>query len=72
MFSLTSEQVDRAASLVVWCRWDKCWIRFLDGMLQTSILHSPDFQLRIPVGLRHVAILDAATPLPAASAGTFL
>lgn len=42
------------------CRWDSCFIRFLDGMLQTSALGSTDYQLRIPVKLRHVAVADAS------------
>ena len=51
------------------CRWDGCFIRFLDGMLQTSALGSTDYQLRIPVRLRHVAILDAAPIIPVEGPG---
>ena len=51
------------------CRWDSCFIRFLDGMLQTSALGTTDYQLRIPVRLRYVAILDAAPIIPVEGSG---
>ena len=38
------------------CRWDECWIRLLDGMLQLSFSDSNDYQLRIPVRVRNIAI----------------
>lgn len=63
--SLTSWlQFDKVSNA---CRWDGCFIRFLDGMLQSSALGSTDYQLRIPVRLRHVAISNAA---PANKPGT--
>ena len=41
-------------------RWDECWIRLLDGMLQLSFSDSDDFQLRIPVRVRNIAIKQPA------------
>ena len=37
-------------------RWDECWIRLLDGMLQLSFSDSNDYQLRIPVRVRNIVI----------------
>ena len=51
------------------CRWDGCFIRLLDGMLQAGALGSSDYQLRIPTKIRHLEILDANPPLPAGSQG---
>ena len=42
------------------CRWDECWIRLLDGMLQLSFSDSDDYQLRIPVRVRNIAIKQPA------------
>ncbi len=41
-------------------RWDECWIRLLDGMLQLSFSDSNDYQLRIPVRVRNIAIRQPA------------
>lgn len=49
------------------CRWDGCFIRLLDGMLQAGALGSTDYQLRIPTKIRHLEILDAKPALPAGS-----
>jgi hypothetical protein len=49
------------------CRWDGCFIRLLDGMLQAGALGSTDYQLRIPTKIRHLEILDAKPALPASS-----
>ena len=40
------------------CRWDGCFIRLLDGMLQTGALNlvGSDYKLRIPTAIRHLAI----------------
>jgi fatty acid synthase len=52
------------------CRWDGCFIRLLDGMLQASSLgNSADYTLRIPTKIRHLAILDASPAIPAGSQG---
>ena len=39
-------------------RWDGCFIRLLDGMLQAGALNlvGPDHKLRIPTAIRHLAI----------------
>jgi hypothetical protein len=50
-------------------RWDGCFIRLLDGMLQAGALGSSDYQLRIPTKIRHLEIFDASPPLPAGSQG---
>ncbi len=49
------------------CRWDGCFIRLLDGMLQAGALGSTDYQLRIPTKIRHLEILDAKPAMPAGS-----
>lgn len=38
-------------------------------MLQSSALGTTDYQLRIPVRLRHVSILDAAPAIELGSSG---
>lgn len=48
-------------------RWDACFIRLLDGLLQAGALNSPDTQLRVPTGIRRLLIKD---PSPAAIAGS--
>ena len=55
----------------MWClnRWDGCFIRLLDGMLQAGALGSSDYQLRIPTKIRHLEILNAKPALPAGSEG---
>ncbi len=53
------------------CRWDGCFIRLLDGMLQAGALGSADYNLRIPTKIRHLAILDSSPAIPAGSQGTF-
>ena len=42
------------------CRWDECWIRLLDGMLQLSFSDSGDCQLRRPVRVRSITIRQPA------------
>ena len=42
------------------CRWDKCWIRLLDGMLQLSVAGTRDYELRIPTRIRSIVINNAA------------
>ncbi len=45
----------------VWLRrWDKCWIRLLDGMLQLSVAGTRDYELRIPTRIRAIVINNAA------------
>ena len=51
----------------IYCRWDGCFIRLLDGMLQAGALGSSDYQLRIPTKIRQLDILDAKPALPAGS-----
>jgi hypothetical protein len=41
-------------------RWDKCWIRLLDGMLQLSVAGTRDYELRIPTRIRSIVINNAA------------
>ena len=50
-------------------RWDACFIRLLDGMLQAGAMNITltDTQLRIPTGIRRLAILD---PSPMAATGS--
>ncbi|CAK0786732.1 hypothetical protein CVIRNUC_009946 [Coccomyxa viridis] len=48
-------------------RWDNCFIRLLDGMLQAGALGSTDYQLRIPTKIRQIEILDAKPRLPSGS-----
>ena len=48
-------------------RWDGCFIRLLDGMLQAGALGSSDYQLRIPTKIRQLEILDPKPALPAGS-----
>ena len=50
-----------------WRRWDNCFIRLLDGMLQAGALGSTDYQLRIPTKIRQIEILDAKPRLPSGS-----
>ena len=42
------------------CRWDNCWIRLLDGMLQLSVAGTRDYELRIPTRIRSIVINNAA------------
>ena len=51
------------------CRWDACFIRFLDGLLQTTGLCHADHQLRIPVRLREVLVHDPAPAVDVESSG---
>jgi hypothetical protein len=41
-------------------RWDQCWIRLLDGMLQLSVAGTRDYELRIPTRIRSILINCAA------------
>ncbi len=49
------------------CRWDGCFIRLLDGMLQAGALGSSDYQLRIPTKIRQLDIIDPKPALPSGS-----
>ena len=42
------------------CRWDRCWIRLLDGILQLSVAGTRDFELRIPTRIRSIVINNTA------------
>ena len=42
------------------CRWDGCWIRLLDGMLQLSVAGTRDYELRVPTRIRSIVINNAA------------
>ena len=44
-------------------RWDACFIRLLDGLLQAGALNATDTQLRVPTGIRRLVIKDA-NPAP--------
>ena len=55
-----------------WRRWDNCFIRLLDGMLQAGALGSTDYQLRIPTKIRQIEILDAKPQLPSGSESELL
>ncbi|EIE22203.1 ketoacyl-synt-domain-containing protein [Coccomyxa subellipsoidea C-169] len=49
-------------------RWDQCFIRLLDGMLQAGALgNATDTTLRIPTKIRHLEILDPSPAIPAGS-----
>ncbi len=53
-------------------RWDGCFIRLLDGMLQAGALiatATSDFELRIPTKIRHLAIKVPGPELPIGSEG---
>ena len=41
-------------------RWDQCWVRLLDGMLQLSVAGTRDYELRIPTRIRSIVINNAA------------
>ncbi len=41
-------------------RWDRCWIRLLDGMLQLSVAGTRDYELRVPTRIRSIVINNAA------------
>ncbi len=41
-------------------RWDQCWVRLLDGMLQLSVAGTRDYELRIPTRIRSILINCAA------------
>ena len=41
-------------------RWDGCWIRLLDGMLQLSVAGTRDYELRVPTRIRSIVINNAA------------
>ena len=40
-------------------RWDQCWVRLLDGMLQLSVAGTRDYELRIPTRIRSIVINNA-------------
>ena len=42
------------------CRWDGCWIRLLDGMLQLSVAGTRDYELRVPTRIRSIVINNSA------------
>ena len=50
----------RRYSLHCHCRWDQCWVRLLDGMLQLSVAGTRDYELRIPTRIRSIVINNAA------------
>ena len=50
-----------------WRRWDNCFIRLLDGMLQAGALGRTVYQLSIPTKIRQIEILDAKPRLPSGS-----
>ncbi len=37
-------------------RWDGCWIRLLDGLLQAGWLQAGSARLRVPTRIRRLAI----------------
>ena len=53
----TSQIPDLGRCLI---RWDQCWIRLLDGMLQLSVAGTRDYELRIPTRIRSILINCAA------------
>ena len=59
--------ITTCSSLV--CRWDGCFVRLLDGLLQASALDPAgcNFQLRIPTRIRRLAI---SAPGPALLPGS--
>jgi hypothetical protein len=59
--SLWKQWVLKNGALRVWMvRWDRCWIRLLDGMLQLSVAGTRDYELRIPTKIRSIVIKNAA------------
>ena len=62
---------DQAARL---SRWDGCFIRLLDGMLQAGALESTggDYQLRIPTRIRALSVNLPSPDLPLGSDGAQL
>jgi fatty acid synthase len=52
-------------------RWDGCFIRLLDGMLQAGALDiaAAEYQLRIPTKIRHLAVAAPGPALPPGSEG---
>jgi fatty acid synthase len=56
-------------------RWDGCFIRLLDGMLQAGALIDPvksDFELRIPTKIQHLVVKMPGPTLPVGSEGSAL
>ncbi|CAL8464659.1 g4194 [Coccomyxa elongata] len=58
----TFRMVKRVASndAAAMMRWDQCWVRLLDGMLQLSVAGTRDYELRIPTRIRSILINCAA------------
>ena len=52
-----------------WCRWDACFIRLLDGLLQAGALNALDTSLRVPTAIRRLEILNPIPLVPAGSEG---
>ena len=54
-------------------RWDGCFIRLLDGMLQagalTATATTTDFELKIPTKICHLAVKVPGPELPIGSEG---
>ena len=57
---LWTEGPVRLDSLDCHHRWDQCWVRLLDGMLQPSVAGTRDYELRIPTRIRSIVINNAA------------
>ncbi|EIE19942.1 hypothetical protein COCSUDRAFT_58179 [Coccomyxa subellipsoidea C-169] len=53
---LVKKTIDGSAAVL---RWDACFIRLLDGLLQAGALNATDTQLRVPTGIRRLLIKDA-------------
>ena len=55
-------------------RWDGCFIRLLDGMLQAGALKlgEGDYTLKVPTRIRHLAIFAPGPALPIGSDGALL
>ena len=50
-------------------RWDACFIRLLDGLIQVGALDVTGSQLRVPTGIRRLAIVDPCPRITAGSEG---
>ncbi|KAK9916399.1 hypothetical protein WJX75_002178 [Coccomyxa subellipsoidea] len=57
---LVKKTIDGSAAVL---KWDACFIRLLDGLLQAGALNATDTQLRVPTGIRRLVIKDA-NPAP--------
>ena len=65
-----SSNAENPTLIIDWCRWDACFIRLLDGLLQAGALNNTvDASLRVPTAIRCLEILNPAPAVPAGAEG---